>query len=1328
MEDKNGLLTAEEIHTYEKLPVPFGVFHVQMGEYSILAASDGLCRMLHIQRQVIHTPLKEILSRYIHPSDFPKLHSDFESACLNPDNQYSAVYRVRTAEDSPYRWIAGKGTAVQQTDGSYLLYVYFSDVHDETELHREETAAKVQQDILFTDILSTTQTAIFWKDTDRRFLGANKAFLDYYGFADESEILGKNDEEMGWHIEPDPYKNDEIRVLSEGVSTYRVHGKCMAKGANRDIVASKSPLIIDGKIVGLVGSFEDVTKEVEQETQIGRLNTELKAQIANQNLLMSISEVCIVKIRLSDFTLLEYNDAMCQMIGCTKEEYENKYHGSMAAFFTNEYRGELEKLKKAAAETMAAGKNKFDLNLRIQSADGPIWIGGSASFTDFDPQTKQPKAMYAVYRDVTDLLKAQEIKTQFRRMRRLIDSVPSGLGALYIKYGKPQSQIQINHYFSERIDIAIDEDGEILLNDFPSCLHPDDRERFIRDFNKFLKAKTLTTGQYRFHTKDGQYIWTNVSGTIVKISSHTDIAYFVFINVNEQKIAEANLLESRRFYSQVIQAANLSTWDYDITNHTITMSEDNHTNGVCEILGIARVIPNVPASIIDSISEEDQPAFLRMYQEVEAGHNASCEAWYKPVNGREPRCERVTYISTEHPDGKPAKAIGFAQNITADRKVEERYQRELNILQQTDEYNLAAKGHYNLTKNIVLEYTTRNKKFFQVQPGISYDDAFHLFVNMSYQENEKQEIADKLDRLKLIDRYQHGQLQSSLIYHRARSGELPVWISMNIHTYMVPNTGDLECFTYAYDISEKMTIDEIMGLISNETFDYIGLIFTDIDKFNFIKKTPEIKFSDNHERTSYSACCEYVRSHFISPEEMSQFNDAVSIPNILSGLKESSHHTATYRRAENGHLLYKQMDYVWFDEQAKIVLVMRSDVTASFERSQKQLARIEAAKLEADRANEAKSTFLSSMSHDLRTPLNGVLGFTAFALKETDPQKKQDFLKKIDASGKLLLNLVNDTLELSRIESGKSVLEQEAVMPAELIPAVVTALRPSAELKNIRLSADFPDDLHNPIWCDRLKVQKIALNLISNSIKYTPEGGSVSVIWNFTQKDAPGSDMNLIIEDNGIGMSDEFMKRMYEPFSQEKRSEARQVTGTGLGLSIVKRYVDLMEGSIEVTSKLHQGTRWVVTLPVREIREGLAQKQKEAETVQSFTGRRILLCEDNRMNTEIAVMLLKEKGILVETAEDGKVGLEKFASAHAGYFDAILMDIRMPVMDGYETTRAIRKMERPDAATVPILAMTADAFEEDLQRAKDVGMNDYLTKPIEPAKLWTALAKAFRKA
>lgn len=1330
-------LAAAERQAYEKLPVPFCVLLIRKGRCALLAASEGACAVFGENLRHPAVSCRTLLPLHFYPDDAAQLQTDLEQACLDPNGQYAAAYRIRTVPEAPYRWYSAKGRVARQADGAYLLYVFFTDVHDETALRQEEADRKIRQDSLFSDILSTTKTAIFWKDTNRRFLGANKAFLDYYGFADEREILGKNDEEMGWHTEPDPYKNDELRILRDGTSTYRVPGLCLARGENRNIVASKSPLVVNGKIVGLVGSFEDVTNETRQRGIIQRLNAELEARIADRDLLMSISDTCIAKIRLCDDALIEYNETLCRMLGYTQTEFQQLFHDNVCTYFSGAYQNDLSAVKEAAALAITQKRQKIPLHMRIPTRSGSIYISGTASFTDQDPDTGQPANMYVVYRDVSDIVEAQKrladaeikvqkaalLESQMLKMRRMIDGVPAGVGALRITDGKPERLMQLNQYFTERIRVTADAGGCIDLDAFLTAVHPEDQARCNADFQEFLRTRLPAMHTYRMQTREDGYVWIHVRATVTALSPHNEIAYFSYTNVHAMKTAEAKLKESQRFYREVVLAAKLSTWEYDLRTHTVTLSDDPQTNATAARLGLSNIVRNVPDSILSMISKEDQPAFLAMYRKAERGLKASCEVWYKAMDGREPRCERFTYLPVNRPDGTPVRAIGFSQNITADRKMEERYQRELGYLREIDENNLGAKGHYNLTRNIVLEYTTKNDRFFKIPAGTSYDDAYQAFLQMLYKEEERREIADKLNRAKLMERYRQGQMQASLLYRRARKGELPFWISLNIHTYMSPETGDLESFTYAYDVTSKMQTDELIGLISEVEFDFIGLIYADTDTFELIKKKTGVDYADVRSRVCYSLACAHVSHKNVDAAERAAYEAAVDLDNILAGLRANGgRHTVIYRRNENGRVLCKQIHYVWLDSQANIILVVRSDVTASYERDQAQLARIEAARLEADRANEAKSTFLSSMSHDLRTPLSGVLGFTELALREQDPGKKQAYLEKIDSAGHLLLDLVNDTLELSRIESGKAALEPEAVPCAELIPTVVTALRPAAELKGIRLHADHLAGGPALVWCDRLKVQKIALNLISNAIKYTPAGGDVFVrMLSYPAADGSDDSWSLCVEDNGIGMSESFMQQMFEPFSQEKRSESVKTPGTGLGLSIVKRYVDLMGGRIDVKSELHKGTRWVISLPLHAAPSGGTPVPAAAGALPSLAGLHVLLCEDNPMNTEIAVMLLRDRGIRTDTAENGKQGVDRFAASAEGTYDAILMDLRMPVMDGLTATRRIRALLRPDASRIPIIAMTADAFEESIREARDAGMTDYVTKPIEPQKLYAAL-------
>ena len=374
----------------------------------------------------------------------------------------------------------------------------------------------------------------------------------------------------------------------------------------------------------------------------------------------------------------------------------------------------------------------------------------------------------------------------------------------------------------------------------------------------------------------------------------------------------------------------------------------------------------------------------------------------------------------------------------------------------------------------------------------------------------------------------------------------------------------------------------------------------------------------------------------------------------------------------------------------------------------------------------AKSDFLSNISHDMRTPLNGIIGYTDLAVSTDNPQEKQDYLKKIGISGRFLLNLINDTLDISKIESGKYTLSPAPVSGSELLESIVVPIRLSAKAKNIDFTISADPQYYGMLNVDRLNLQKIVLNLLSNAIKFTPSGGSVRLLVNAVEPPEGNINTRIIVEDTGVGISEEFMPDLFEPFMQERTSQTRGIVGTGLGLSIVKRVAVLMGGDVAVESQKGKGSRFTVSLPIAFSGEKKEETPAEAEK-ESLAGLSVLLCEDNQMNTEIAKKLLEKNGLHVTCAENGKAGLEIFKKSEPGTFDVILMDLRMPVMNGIEAAGAIRALQREDAAAVPIIALSADVFEEDLRRCREAGMNDHTVKPINPEELFDCIRRCCRK-
>ena len=384
----------------------------------------------------------------------------------------------------------------------------------------------------------------------------------------------------------------------------------------------------------------------------------------------------------------------------------------------------------------------------------------------------------------------------------------------------------------------------------------------------------------------------------------------------------------------------------------------------------------------------------------------------------------------------------------------------------------------------------------------------------------------------------------------------------------------------------------------------------------------------------------------------------------------------------------------------------------------------------AKSANEAKTRFLFNMSHDIRTPMNAIIGFSVLLEKNLQNEEKaKEYLGKICSSGNLLMTIINQILEIARIESGTIALQLKAEDINTVFHTVNTVFEEDIRKKNLQYSADL-DVYHTFIFCDRVKLQEIMLNIISNAIKYTSDGHAVHVkIYEKDSENPRKARFIFTCEDTGIGMSEEYLPHIFEEFSREHTTTENKVAGTGLGLPIVKSMIELMGGSIQVESTQGVGTKFTVDISFDMASESDVyrdQISEQPDVLEKLEGKRILLAEDNDLNAEIAIELLAEEKIVVDRAKDGAECLDKLEKAVPGYYDMILMDIQMPVMDGYDAAARIRRMKDEKKASIPIIAMTANAFAEDRQKAISMGMNDHVAKPIDMNVLLPVIAKYIR--
>ncbi len=477
---------------------------------------------------------------------------------------------------------------------------------------------------------------------------------------------------------------------------------------------------------------------------------------------------------------------------------------------------------------------------------------------------------------------------------------------------------------------------------------------------------------------------------------------------------------------------------------------------------------------------------------------------------------------------------------------------------------------------------------------------------------------------------------------------------------------------------------------------------------------------------------ELIRKYLVSPEYEEREREFLELSTLNERMKNRIIISDEFLGKDFGWL---RSNFVAQERDGKGTLKKVLYVTREIgEEKEKELAyqeKLEKAVKEANRANRAKTAFLSRMSHDIRTPINGIMGMLEIIRKNRDNEDKvDDCLDKIETSSGYLLSLLNDVLDMSKLESGEAVIAQEPFDIRKVFEGCSEIAQPIAADNGIKLIEDREKKITHPYLIGSpTHLRQILINIISNAIKYNKASGSVKCEWEEIASTDETVIYQFIITDTGQGMSEEYLQHIFEPFSQEHGEGRSKYRGTGLGLAIVKELIDRMQGDISVESKLGEGSRFVVTLtfPLDKNPPVETGKQEEQEALSDLNGIKILLVEDNELNQEICVFMLEEAGAVPEVADNGRIAVEKFEKSPVGSYGAVLMDVMMPEMDGLTATKLIRSMKREDAKSIPIIAMTANAFVEDMEKCREAGMNVHLSKPLDCATLLRTLQDCIRK-
>lgn len=645
---------------------------------------------------------------------------------------------------------------------------------------------------------------------------------------------------------------------------------------------------------------------------------------------------------------------------------------------------------------------------------------------------------------------------------------------------------------------------------------------------------------------------------------------------------------------------------------------------------------------------------------------------------------------------------------------------------------------FNLTKNLLMgnplqrfgERIVRLRHAFDLPEECSYDK-FLDSVSWDLSDSEKEKFMANMDASYLMDAFITGKYELWFDINKPNFEGESFWTRNTVILTQEKDTGDILGLAVVKNITSNYKREEEkvyqLEIINALSIDYTNVFMVNLmtNRIRIVRMNDVAGafYSDELGEQYYDDALEFYIDVSVYADDRDMMRMAFSRDNILRQLIKRETFYVNFRSNINNKLQYMKLKVVRIGDikETGNFLLAFMNVDDEIEHEMKQKKLLQDTLSMAESASHAKTMFLSNMSHDIRTPMNAIIGFTTLALNHISEQAMvKTYLDKIKSSSNHLLSLINDVLDMSRIESGKMKINKTVSTVEKIVGDVDTVMQSQIQMKHLEYSLIKRGILTRPVMMDGLRLNQILINIVGNAVKYTPEYGKVQfMITEMPSISDNTSSYQFRIKDNGIGMSKKFLEKIFTPFERDENKAIAKIQGTGLGLAITKSLVDIMEGSIFVKSEEGKGSEFLVCFDLENAKEGeLSVEEKkenvyESSVIDSFKDVRILLVEDNELNREIATELLKSVGFILDEAENGSQAVQMVNDSPAGYYKVILMDVMMPVMNGYESTKKIRSLEDKAKANVPIIAMTANAFEEDKNQAIECGMDKFVSKPFD---------------
>lgn len=1147
-------------------------------------------------------------------------------------------------------------------------------------------------------------------------------------------------------------------------------------------------------------------------------------------------------------TFLNANAFTFDVIGYTEEQFRTETGGSLMSIV---HPCDVDTVREHI-ERLIADRRPTVYNCRIIRRDGAVrWVCASANIIN---NMDGVPVIQAAYSDVTELQRVE------RERDSTYDSIPGGVAKVLI--GTQLSLLEANDNFFQMLGT-----DRTAYKGTLSAVAPADRGAIVTAFMEAAETDAPVDIEYRCRRFDNeQTIWIHLIARFVENAHGAKVYQCVFIDITKQKTAQIQLYRERDRYRIIMENSADVIYEYDRKTDTVVFYETIRRGDETEIA--KHVSPNFSKKLYDQkiAHPEDAETAMRVFSGIQGG-SAEVRLRNLKINGDYVWC--LLQGQPVYENGALARVVGIIRDITENKRIsqeKERLQRIFDLELRRDYESIC---QINPSTGRYVMWTPSNASYYDIPTsGIFSEELAHAISRIVC--GEDQETCLKTlsigNMLKTLEEEKEGTC-----YYRVLTPDGSLRWKCARYTYFGDDGSILLNVRDVHDIRIAQQQEENrFRAILRETCEYI--IETDVETKSYTLHLPTLI-----NRYPLEACSDYgsliarYSERYVAPEDRESFLRAVSLPEALSRMRrEGGSCSIKYTVNTNGSPAYKtwNMSLYRYDDNREYMLSYILDITKLvLEQQEKEREAernrqiIKDALTAAEQASRAKSDFLSRMSHEIRTPMNAVIGMTTIAAASLDNRDKlTDCLGKIGLSSRYLLSLINDILDMSRIESGKVSIINEEFDFRSFVEGISSLIYPQAKNKNIVFDLNIEGVVDERYRGDPLRLNQVLINILSNALKFTPEWRSVHLSIRETRRVRDRAYLQFIVRDTGIGMETGLLERIFEPFEQGGASISHSYGGSGLGLAISSNLISLMNGHISVSSTPGVGSEFVVELPlltvpdntpkqdvsledirvlvvdddlvtcehttlilnrigvdaeyvtsgkaavtrvksalqrhtcynialvdwkmpdmdgvetarsirrivgpdtlviimsaydwteiearareagvdffiskpifqsvVQDVLLKATRRRQSADTLpvqkEDFAGRRILLVEDNEINMEIARTLLEFRNASVDGACNGQQAVEMFRSSPQNHYDAVLMDVRMPVMDGIAATQAIRGLDRADAATVPILAMTANAFAEDIERSRKAGMNEHLAKPIEPETLYARLASYFR--